>query len=503
MRDVRRADRRRDARAARRGRADALHRPPRGRRAGAARADGLGRGETADNDRITLFVAFNYGGRAEILDAAARYTGGGEEAFRALLYAPEMHDPDLVIRTSGEQRLSNYLLWQSAYSELVFADELWPDFTREAFERGLDEYDARAAPVRGALSRVADLGGARSRVARVPADRLRDLHRRPGRLVVRRRARSLLGLVCLHELYAMFAQVRPARLAGFLALIGLVVAAILGDPTQVLLVAVAVSRSTFLLTVAGPRRGRRVRHRGRAARRVLDRPGDRPRDPAARAAARRRDLAAVLVGTFVGDTGAYFGGRALGAPALAPRISPNKTVEGLAFGIVAAILAVWIVGCTRTGSTRRTRCILGAAVALAAPLGDLFESFIKRDAGTKDTGRVFGAHGGALDRLDARALHARRRLLRLARAAADVAPARKSCVKPHEAPGNARSRARQGAPRIGPVACSTTAAHQLHGTCGVPDRGDRRVNAGTAGVGRDAWPSLAQVRGRRARLQSA
>ena len=99
--------------------------------------------ETASNDRITLFVAFNYGGRAEILDAAERYTGGGEEAFRQLLYAPEMHDPDLIIRTSGEQRTSNYLLWQSAYSELVFRDELWPDFSREAFEASLEEYAAR------------------------------------------------------------------------------------------------------------------------------------------------------------------------------------------------------------------------------------------------------------------------------------------------------------------------------------------------------------------------
>jgi undecaprenyl diphosphate synthase len=98
---------------------------------------------TATNDRITLFVAFNYGGRAEILDAAARYEGGGEEAFRNLLYAPEMHDPDLIIRTSGERRLSNYLMWQSAYSELVFRDELWPDFDRAAFEAALAEYGER------------------------------------------------------------------------------------------------------------------------------------------------------------------------------------------------------------------------------------------------------------------------------------------------------------------------------------------------------------------------
>ena len=100
--------------------------------------------ETAHCERITLFVAFDYGGRQEILDAAARYDGGGEDAFRALLYAPDMHDPDLVIRTSGEERLSNFLLWQSAYSELVFADELWPDYTAEAFERALGAFGQRA-----------------------------------------------------------------------------------------------------------------------------------------------------------------------------------------------------------------------------------------------------------------------------------------------------------------------------------------------------------------------
>ena len=99
--------------------------------------------KTAGNERMTLFVAFNYGGRAEIVDAAERYAGGGEEAFAQLLYAPDMSEPELLIRTSGERRLSNYLLWQSAYSELVFRDELWPDFTREAFEAALGEYGAR------------------------------------------------------------------------------------------------------------------------------------------------------------------------------------------------------------------------------------------------------------------------------------------------------------------------------------------------------------------------
>ncbi len=98
---------------------------------------------TAANERITLFVAFNYGGRAELVDAARTFTEGGEDEFRAALYAPDMHDPDLLIRTSGELRTSNFLLWQCAYSELVFRDELWPDFSREAFEESLAEFEER------------------------------------------------------------------------------------------------------------------------------------------------------------------------------------------------------------------------------------------------------------------------------------------------------------------------------------------------------------------------
>ena len=118
-----------------------------GRREGVA-ADLVERMEWAErtteaNQRITLFVAFNYGGRAEIVDAARNFQGGGEDEFRGLLYAPEMHDPDLLIRTSGEQRISNYLLWQCAYSEFVFRDDLWPDFTREAFEAALEEFASR------------------------------------------------------------------------------------------------------------------------------------------------------------------------------------------------------------------------------------------------------------------------------------------------------------------------------------------------------------------------
>jgi len=99
---------------------------------------------TSTNRRITLCIAFNYGGRAEILEAAERFQGGTEEDFRRCFYAPDLHDPDLIIRTGGEQRLSNYLLWQAAYSELVFRDEMWPDFSRAAFDESISQFAIRS-----------------------------------------------------------------------------------------------------------------------------------------------------------------------------------------------------------------------------------------------------------------------------------------------------------------------------------------------------------------------
>jgi undecaprenyl diphosphate synthase len=98
---------------------------------------------TAGNSARSLYVAFDYGGRAEILHAAGSYTGGGEEEFSRHLYAPDMKDPELIIRTGGELRLSNFLLWESAYSELYFSDILWPDFDRPELERALASYAKR------------------------------------------------------------------------------------------------------------------------------------------------------------------------------------------------------------------------------------------------------------------------------------------------------------------------------------------------------------------------
>jgi phosphatidate cytidylyltransferase len=112
-------------------------------------------------------------------------------------------------------------------------------------------------------------------------------------------------------------------------------------------------------------------------------------------------LVDVLIGTFAADTAAYLIGRMFGSRKLAPRLSPNKTVEGLVGGVLVGILAVWAAGLYQDWLSGFDALILGAAVALVAPVGDLFESMIKRDLGTKDTSSVFGAHGGVLDRLDA------------------------------------------------------------------------------------------------------
>jgi phosphatidate cytidylyltransferase len=214
----------------------------------------------------------------------------------------------------------------------------------------------------------------------------------------------VLGFVCLHELFRMYERVRPVKLAAFLGIAGLAVAAVEGGERQVLLALVAFVPVLFLLGVGMPRGegpsltaamsitmfgvvwvGLAIAHaillRGTAH-------GD-------------GIIVDILVGTFLGDTGAYFGGRWFGTRKLAPRISPNKTVEGLVIGFLTAVVFTWAAGLYQDWLTHGQALILGAAVGATAPLGDLLESAIKRDAGTKDAGTLFGAHGGALDRLDA------------------------------------------------------------------------------------------------------
>jgi phosphatidate cytidylyltransferase len=211
----------------------------------------------------------------------------------------------------------------------------------------------------------------------------------------------VLGALCLHELYGMFERAHPVRLAGFAGLAGVLAAAHYGTQFDVLLAAVLVIPLAFLLTIVRP-------HSGPTAAISVTLLGVYWIGFALAHAVLLRDLPHgdgividVLVGTFVGDTGAYLGGRAFGRRPLAPRISPNKTVEGLAVGIVVGVVAVWFAGLYQDWLSGTHALMLGIVVAVVAPIGDLFESYLKRDAGTKDTGRLFGPHGGALDRLDA------------------------------------------------------------------------------------------------------
>jgi phosphatidate cytidylyltransferase len=209
-----------------------------------------------------------------------------------------------------------------------------------------------------------------------------------------------LGCVCLHELYSMYPRAHPLPLAGFLALAGLLAAALYGGPPQVLLATVAALPLLFALTLLAPHPS--------AGGLGLTLLGIYWVGLALAHAVLLRGLPHgegividVLVGTFLGDTGAYLGGRLFGRRPLAPSISPNKTVEGLLCGMLCCVVAVWLAGRYQDWLPSSHALVLGLGVALAAPVGDLFESFIKRHAGTKDAGRLFGAHGGALDRLDA------------------------------------------------------------------------------------------------------
>ena len=210
----------------------------------------------------------------------------------------------------------------------------------------------------------------------------------------------VLGVLCLGELFDLYADVEPVRLAGFVGLTGVVAAAYAGDDFHVLLAAMAVFPVLFLITLAQRRAGTlgmAITIFGVAwiglsfAHGVLLR--ELPHGGGI--------LVDILVGTFVGDSGAYIGGRWFGRNKLAPSVSPNKTIEGLAIGMVTAVVATWLAGTYQDWLSGTDAILLGLGVAIAAPLGDLFESYVKRDAGTKDTGRLFGVHGGALDRLDA------------------------------------------------------------------------------------------------------
>jgi phosphatidate cytidylyltransferase len=214
---------------------------------------------------------------------------------------------------------------------------------------------------------------------------------------------AVLGILALHELYSMTRGVRPVDVAGFLALVGVVLAALFGQPFHVLLALAAAFPVTYAIAVARPWRehvswavamtvfgllwvGLPLAHA--VFLRELEHGG--------------ALLVDALIATFVGDSIAYSAGKAWGRRKLAPGVSPNKTWEGMIAGIVGGTIALWAFEAAyQEFMTAGQALLIGLAVALAAPVGDLFESLIKRDLDVKDTGGLFGPHGGVLDRLDA------------------------------------------------------------------------------------------------------
>ena len=216
-------------------------------------------------------------------------------------------------------------------------------------------------------------------------------------------AMVMLGVICLREYFLLAKAMRPVEVAGFLAVPAMIVAAHYGTSFQVLIVIVA---SFPLLFLFGANRERRdgvtvsmaVTLLGIAwiglplVHAVLLR--DLPNHGGAL-------LIDVLVGTFATDTAAYATGRLFGSRRITPRLSPNKTLEGLIGGLVIGTMAFWFAGLYQDWLNGTDALIMGACIAAVAPIGDLFESMVKRDLGIKDTGSIFGPHGGLLDRLDA------------------------------------------------------------------------------------------------------
>lgn len=212
----------------------------------------------------------------------------------------------------------------------------------------------------------------------------------------------VVGGIALYEFYALTDYVKPGHLAGFLTLIALIAVGLWSDHFVLVAVIAVAFPITFLLgLLQGPRENATV---GMATTIFGALWIGVPLAHAlflARLPHGDMVIIDVLLGTFVGDTFAYAGGKMFGRHKLAPRLSPNKTQEGLVAGIIGGTLTVWFAGLYQDWINGPNSLLLGLAVAAAAPLGDIFESYVKRDFGVKDSGRAFGAHGGALDRADA------------------------------------------------------------------------------------------------------
>ena len=212
-----------------------------------------------------------------------------------------------------------------------------------------------------------------------------------------------IGLLCLREYLSLTGEMRPVQRAAYIAVPALILAAHFGTAFNVLLVLAASFPVLFAFGADRHHRDGITMSMGVTmlgivwigiplVHAVLLR--DLPDHGAAL-------LVDVLVGTFAADTGAYATGRMFGSHKIAPTLSPNKTLEGLLGGFVIGTMAFWFAGLYQDWLSGVDALIMGAAVAAIAPVGDLFESMLKRDLGKKDTGTLFGPHGGILDRLDA------------------------------------------------------------------------------------------------------
>jgi phosphatidate cytidylyltransferase len=212
-----------------------------------------------------------------------------------------------------------------------------------------------------------------------------------------------IGVLCLREYLAMTAEMRPIARAAYIAVAALILAAHFGTAFNVLLILAASFPVLFFFGADGRHRDGITVSMGVTllgivwigiplVHAVLLR--DLPHHGAAL-------LIDILVGTFATDTGAYATGRMFGSHKIAPSLSPNKTLEGLIGGFLIGTMAFWFAGLYQDWLSGVDALIIGAAVAAVAPVGDLFESMLKRDLGKKDTGAIFGPHGGILDRLDA------------------------------------------------------------------------------------------------------
>jgi phosphatidate cytidylyltransferase len=216
-------------------------------------------------------------------------------------------------------------------------------------------------------------------------------------------AMVMLGVIALREYFLMARSARPIQPAGFLAVPAMIVAAHYGNSFQVLMLAAASFPLLFAFSAG------RERRQGVTVSMAVTLLGIIWIGIPLVHAVLLRDLPDhggallidVLVGTFATDTAAYATGRLFGSRRITPRLSPNKTLEGLIGGFVIGTMAFWFAGLYQDWLSGIDALIMGAAVAALAPVGDLFESMVKRDLGIKDTGNIFGPHGGLLDRLDA------------------------------------------------------------------------------------------------------